>query len=268
MKLFKLFTERNGTSNFIGSQPSEIPVRNRQETGYRTSRSGNHQCYPNRNMSDNTEFIITISKEQLGKLPSAHFNGKIKLIDKPEDVAEAVRALRKAPLIGFDTETRPSFHKGQLHSVALLQLSTENCCYLFRINILGLQSELKSILEDENVKKIGLSTHDDFHNLNRVEPIEPSGFIELQDYVAQFHIKDRSLSKIYGILFKERISKGQRLTNWEAPELSEYQQSYAALDAYACLRIYDYLMSGQFIPEESPYKMIPEPEETEPTTLE
>ncbi len=212
---------------------------------------------PDQIMTDLNNFTIGISKKELGELPAAHFDGAIKVIDRPEDVAEAVAELRHAGIVGFDTETRPSFQKGQLHTVALLQLSTATCCYLFRINMLGLQDEIRDFLEDEGVMKIGLSTHDDFHNLNRIAKIVPRGFFELQHYVSQFRIEDKSLSKIYAILFGERISKGQRLTNWEAPELSIHQQAYAALDAFACLKIYRFLKEGKFKPDQSTYKKYP-----------
>ncbi len=201
-------------------------------------------------------YKIAISKQQLADMPAANFPGEVILIDRPEDVPDAVGYLRSAAVIGFDTETRPTFQKGQFHSVALLQLSTDDRCFLFRLNILGMPDEIRSLLEDEKVSKIGLSTHDDFLNLKRICPLTPGGFIELQNYVGEFHIADKSLSKIYGILFGQRISKGQRLTNWEAPELTAYQQGYAALDAYACLKIYSFLKSGQFSPDNSPFKVM------------
>lgn len=206
-------------------------------------------------MQTDNDFTLSIAKDHLSALAATHFNGDIRLIDKPEDVREAINAIRSAGTVGFDTETRPSFQKGQLHSVALLQLSTEDCCWLFRLNMIGMPDEIKDLLEDRNVRKIGLSIHDDFHNLRRIRPVEPQGFIELQDYTRRYHIADKSLTKIYAILFGSRISKGQRLTNWEASELSVYQQSYAALDAYACLKIYNYLESGQFDPARSPFRI-------------
>ena len=90
--------------------------------------------------------------------------------------------------------------------------------------------------------------------MRRLEPeLDPQGFIDLQEYVKYFHISDISLQKIYAIIFGERISKTQRLTNWEAPTLTEAQQTYAAIDAWACLRLYRRLRSGNFHPDESPY---------------
>lgn len=200
---------------------------------------------------------VTISKEALASLPAADFKGKIFVIDSPDKVAEAIDRLREAPLIGFDTETRPSFRKGLIYNVALIQLATPDACYLFRTNLIGYPQELISLLEDPDILKVGLSIHDDFHNLRRVTPIEPAGFIDLQPFVKEFKIADISLTKLYGILFGKRISKGQRLTNWEANELSEPQQAYAALDAYACINIYNYLKEGKFSPRESKYLTLP-----------
>lgn len=196
---------------------------------------------------------ITISKEQLSKLPTASFSGSIRLIDQPEKISEAINDLKSAKIIGFDTETRPSFKKGHLYTVSLLQLSTLTTCYLFRLNRIGLHPELIKLLEDESYLKVGLSIHDDFHSLRRIAPLEPAGFIDLQQYVKPYLISDNSLSKIYAILFGERISKGQRLTNWEAEHLTSAQQSYAALDALACIKIYNHLNNGAFYPYTSPY---------------
>lgn len=202
-------------------------------------------------------FIISIPKDKLAALPAAHYDGEICIVDKEEQLEEAIAELRKSPVIGFDTETRPSFKKGHLNKVSLVQLSTHSKCFLFRINLTGLPQSLINLLEDESIMKIGLSTHDDFHNLNKLQPLQPGGFIELQNYVKQFRIADNSLTRIYGILFGKRVSKGQRLTNWEAEQLTQAQQHYAALDAKACIDIYDFLSQGNFSPSSSPYLTLP-----------
>ncbi|MDE6329671.1 MAG: 3'-5' exonuclease domain-containing protein 2 [Muribaculaceae bacterium] len=201
---------------------------------------------------------LSISKAELAKLPAADYHGEIHMVDSPDLVDAAVNALSKADIIGFDTETRPSFKKGQSHQVALLQLATRTDCYLFRLNIIGLPAPVKSILEDESLLKIGVSLHDDFHNLHRLHDLTPKGFIDLQPYVKKFGIADNSLSRIYGILFDRRISKGQRLTNWESPSLTPAQQAYAAFDALSCIQIYDYLQSGGFDPYNSKYIVSPQ----------
>ena len=171
--------------------------------------------------------FLSINKTQLSALPQAHFKGEIRVVDHEQGIIEAIAELRKSNTIGFDTETGPSFRKGQINSVALVQLSTRSVCFLFRINITGLSQHIIDLLEDENILKIGLSVHDDFHNLNKITHISPKGFIDLQNYVKEYEIADNSLSRIYGIVFGERVSKGQRLTNWEAEYLTPSQQCYA-----------------------------------------
>ena len=138
-------------------------------------------------------------------------------------------------------------------SVALLQLSTESDAFLIRLNKTGIPAPLKQYLEDPNIIKVGLSTTDDFHQLTRICDVHPAGFVELQQLVKEYHIADMSLQKIYAILFQQKISKGQQLTNWEAPTLTDAQQRYAAIDAWACLRIYEYLQADAFVPELSPF---------------
>lgn len=207
--------------------------------------------------------ILTISKEQLSGLPTAQFNGEIRLIEDEKEIDDAVKKLREAGIIGFDTETRPSFRKGMTNQVSLIQLSTMSTCYLFRINHVGLSQQIIDLLEDSSVLKIGLSVHDDFHNLNKITTIYPAGFIELQNYVKEYMIADNSLSRIYALIFGKRISKGQRLTNWEAEHLTPSQQMYAALDALACIQIYDCLSNGKFDPLKSEYLTFPETETEE-----
>lgn len=195
----------------------------------------------------------SITKTELAELPAETFKGKIKVIDSENGLDEALGILSNSRLIGFDTETKPTFKRGERHTVALIQLSTLEESFLFRINKLGVPDGLISILEDENIIKIGLSIHDDFINLHKICNVEPRGFIDLQNYVKEYKIDDNSLSRIYGILFDKRISKGQRLSNWEAPELTKHQQEYAALDATACITIYQHLTTVGFDYSKSKY---------------
>lgn len=201
------------------------------------------------------DYKIAICKEAISTLPQVHYSGGIIVVDTMDKARVALRELSRARLVGFDTETRPSFRKGQLHKVALMQLATDDFCFLLRLNVLGIFDGLKEFLENPAITKIGLSIHDDFSVMRRSADFHPEGFIELQDYVKRYGIADISLQKIYAIVFGECISKGQRLTNWEAPELTEHQQAYAAIDAWACLRLYRYFESGAFDPAISPYKV-------------
>ncbi len=183
----------------------------------------------------------TIDKEALKDLPKASFPGKIHVVQTPQEAERAVTFLRQCSMVGIDSETRPSFSKGKPHKVALLQVSSEDHCFLFRLNLTGLTLPIINLLESPNITKIGLSLKDDLMMLHKRAPFEAHACIELQEYVRPFGIEDKSLQKIYGILFGEKISKAQRLTNWEADTLTEPQKLYAATDAWACLNIYNRL---------------------------
>lgn len=198
-------------------------------------------------------FSISISKEQLSGLPTVAFPGTITVLENIDDAIEALRFLNTCDTVGFDTETKPNFRKGQTNTVSLIQVSTLDHSFLFRLNKLGFFPELREFMETDRVVKVGLSLRDDFHVLHRIAEFEPAGFIDLQDVVKNYHITDSSLQKIYGIIFNGRISKNQRLSNWEAAELSQSQKIYASIDAWACLRIYDCLKDGEFDPAESVY---------------
>ncbi len=211
---------------------------------------------------------LSISREQLSSLPTVTYPGLIKVVDTAEEALAALEAISRYRVVGFDTETKPSFRKGRTNKVALIQISTGGCCFLFRINKFGLIPELREFMENHNIKKVGLSLKDDFHVLHRVQTFNPDSFIDLQNYVKNFRITDCSLQKIYGIIFNERISKSQRLSNWEASMLTEPQQIYASIDAWACLRIYNHLASGKFNPDESPYLKSVETEENIPKTTD
>ncbi len=184
---------------------------------------------------------ISITKEEIAELPIEEFKGRIFVVLTEKETERAVDYLMKFPLLGFDTETRPSFRKGQRHKVALMQLSTDDTCFLFRLNRIGIPAPLERLLASPEVKKIGLSLRDDFGALRKRSDMEPSNFVDLQNIVGDYGIDAASLQKIYAIIFKKKISKGQRLTNWEADVLTEAQKKYAALDAWACLEIYEHL---------------------------
>lgn len=199
-------------------------------------------------MENDTPNKIKISKEIIATLPIETFPGKIVVIDNERDADNAVLQLNNERIIGFDTETRPTFKKGKSNHVALIQLSTHDTCYLFRINRIGFTPAIKNLLENESLLKVGISLKDDFCMLNRLNGGQfiPRNFIELQKFAKKYNIEDQSLQKIYGIVIGKKISKGQRLSNWEADHLTENQQLYAATDAWSCIKIYEVLKSGKF----------------------
>lgn len=185
-----------------------------------------------------TEFNNNITKEDINLLPVVATDNQIIVVATPEQVEAAINDLENGDLIGFDTETKPSFRKGERNTVSLLQLSNAKRCYLFRLQKIGRNDRIKTFLENPKVRKVGLSVRDDFRALSRWMEMAPMNFIELQFYVKAFGIEQMGLQKIFAIIFHRKISKRQQLSNWEAPHLSDAQQLYAATDAWACREIY------------------------------
>ena len=184
----------------------------------------------------------TITKAEIAAMPKVLFPGRIFVIYTESEAEKAVAYLKDQRIVGVDTETRPSFKRGTTHKVALLQISTQDTCFLFRLNRIGMPDSLQEFLMSDTLK-IGLSLKDDFNSLRKREDVHPDrgNWIELQDYVGRFGIADRSLQKIFANLFGQKISKSQRLSNWEAEVLSEGQKLYAAPDPWACVEIYNCL---------------------------
>ncbi len=186
----------------------------------------------------------TITKEEIAQLPVVLFEGRIITIDTMSDLESAVAYLSAQPMIGIDTETRPAFKKGVVYNVSLLQFSTLDTCFLFRLNRIGFPPSLIYLFESKSVKKIGLSLQDDFGKLKKMGSFKEQSVVELQQFVKKYQIQDISLQKVYALLFDQKISKSQRLTNWDADVLTEQQKRYAATDAWACLRIYNELLNN------------------------
>lgn len=184
----------------------------------------------------------TLTKAEIAELPKVQFPGRIFLVYTEADAEKAVEYLNMQSIVGVDTETRPSFKRGKSHKVALLQIATTDTCFLFRLNCIGMPESLQNFLAND-ILKIGLSLKDDFRMLSHRKDVhaEEGNWIELQDYVGRFGIEDRSLQKIFANLFGQKISKTQRLSNWEAETLTESQMNYAATDAWACVEIYNCL---------------------------
>ena len=181
-------------------------------------------------------------KGLIAELPVAAFEGRIIVILTAGETERAVRYLLTHPLLGIDTETRPSFKRGHQYTVSLLQVSTPDTCFLFRLNHTGLTPALRQLLEDETVVKVGLSLHDDINSLHRLGDFTPQRFVDIQSLVGQMGIEDLSLQKLYANFFGQKISKRQQLSNWEADILNDKQKLYAATDAWACINLYEELV--------------------------
>ena len=184
----------------------------------------------------------SISNDELAELPLSSFEGIIHVIENHEDLGLALEYLSSQSILGFDTETRPAFKKGQIYPVSLLQLSTSDQAFLFRINKIGLPAGLIKVLASPKILKIGVAIRDDIKILQRIVPFKPGGFIELQDLVKDYGIENFSLKKLSAIILGFRISKSARLTNWDVPELTEQQLIYGATDAWVSVEIYKKLL--------------------------
>ncbi|RUT73446.1 3'-5' exonuclease [Ancylomarina longa] len=189
-------------------------------------------------------FQKSITKEEVNKMPLQAFDGEIIMVDQYEELYEAIQYLKKYPILGFDTETRPSFKKGKMNDVALLQLAANSKTFLFRLNKIGLPVELTDLLGNPDILKVGAAIKDDIRGLQKINDFDANGFLELQQYVSKFGIESFSLKKLSAIVLKFRISKRQQVSNWEAEILSPGQLRYAATDAWVSLKIFETLKSN------------------------
>ena len=197
-------------------------------------------------------FVHKIAKDLVHWLPITQFDGEVFVIDHPEQVASAVAYLKKQKIVGVDTESRPSFKRGVHYPTALLQIATEERCYLFRLTAIGLPEEVAQLFSDNNIIKVGLAFKDDLNGLKRLHDFKPRNCIDLQSIVGRYGILELGLQKIFAICFSKKISKSQQLTNWENAVLTPEQARYASTDAWATLLIYKELMQTQpLAPEEA-----------------
>ncbi len=206
-------------------------------------------------------YKISISPEEINAMPPGAFPGKIKVIDSVGlDFFLAVKYLNKQKIIGFDTESRPTFSAGQPHyGVSLLQLSGADKAYLFRIKLMkGIPGPLRKILSNPDILKVGAAVNDDVRGLEKHHNFEPKAFVDLQKIVWEYGIKDKSVKKMAAIILGIKISKTQQLSNWEAETLSKMQQAYAATDAWVCREMYLKLLDSEKHPL-TPEQMLPNP---------
>jgi ribonuclease D len=191
---------------------------------------------------ENNKYLETITIEEIQEYDLSWFKGEIVVVDNPAVFNRIIKQLREEKILGFDTETRPTFRKGRKNKVSLIQLASGDLACLFRINKIGLPVELLKILANPGVTKVGVAIHDDIRFLKKVRKFNPEGFVDLQGFVKDFGIKCSGLKKLTAIVLGFRISKRQQVTDWEAEELSDPQKIYAATDAWVCRAIYKKLI--------------------------
>ena len=189
------------------------------------------------NLKPNT-FATHIAKTAIQDLPLTYFEGEVVMVDRPEQVAEAAAYLNQFTILGVDTEARPSFKRGVHYPTALVQISTQERCYLFRLTHVGLPVEIAEIFANPAICKVGLAFKDDITGLRRRRDFKPANCVDLQSIVCKYGIMELGLQKIFAIIFGKKISKSQQLTNWENSHLTPEQARYASTDAWATLSIY------------------------------
>ena len=195
-------------------------------------------------------FVHRISKELVHWMPVAQFTGEVIVVDEIDKIKDAIDYLSGQKLLGIDTESRPSFSRGVHYPTALVQVATEERCYLFRLNRIGMPMGLIRIFTNPKICKVGLAFRDDLNGLRRLHNFTPKNCVDIQQLVTGYGILDLGLQKIFAICFGKKISKAQQLTNWENPTLSPEQARYASTDAWATLLIYKELMQTQPLSEQ------------------
>ncbi|MDH5397716.1 MAG: 3'-5' exonuclease domain-containing protein 2 [Cyclobacteriaceae bacterium] len=191
-------------------------------------------------------FKETISNEEIMPLPLVSFEGKIHVVNTLEKQEKVIKALLNEEVLGFDTETKPTFKKGVTHEVALVQLATRTDAWLFRVFMSGIGEGMISLFEDPKIKKLGIAIDDDLIALNRYKPFTPQGFVSFEKTVKDLGIQSNGLRKLAAIILSKRISKSAQVSNWEEERLSDKQLKYAATDAWICLEMYFELVENKW----------------------
>jgi ribonuclease D len=186
---------------------------------------------------------INITPEEINSLPLKTFDGKTSVISEPEKLPKIISEISKYEVVGFDTETRPSFKKGQVYKVSLLQLAIPKKVFLIRINYTGVTEEIASLFADPKIIKTGVGIRDDIKALQKLRPFEPAGVFDLSTLAKQAGLQVESVKKLTALLLGFRISKSAQTSNWEVPTFTQKQIEYAATDAWVCLELYGKLKS-------------------------
>jgi len=192
------------------------------------------------------EYKTFISKEEINELPLLEFEGRLEVVENLDHASRAIKELSEHKILGFDTETRPSFTKGEVYQVAMLQLASPEATYLFRLNKISLPLELANLLADPNITKAGVAIRDDLKGLQKLNHFDPGGFVDIAKVVEKRGFTSLGLRALAGIFLGIRLSKAAKVTNWERSNLTEAQLTYAALDAVVGLRIFEKLLEGDF----------------------
>lgn len=192
-------------------------------------------------------YASTISSDEINALELKKYEGKVNIITTAGDISKALKKITKEKVVGFDTETKPAFKRGEYNHVSLIQIATEKEVFLIRVNITGLTEELIAFLENKNILKIGVALRDDIKDLRKLRDFKPGGFVELNKVVTEIGIESNGLRKLTAIILGFRISKSAQISNWESEKLTDKQIYYAATDAWVCLKMYQELVGKGYL---------------------
>ena len=184
------------------------------------------------------KLLRRMSAEEINAMPLCHYEGPVRLVRTAQELAEALTDIRRQEVLGFDTETRPTFRKGKVNDPSLVQIATETMVYLVQLAWLPLEESLCSVLADERILKAGVGIRDDMRELTRLHPFAPAGLVDLGSVARAHRLSTQGLRTLAANLFGLRISQGSQCSNWSLMELSQKQIDYAATDAWISRRIF------------------------------
>jgi ribonuclease D len=185
-----------------------------------------------------TTFPTTIAKADVNALPLARYEGPISLVADTRAAHAAVDYLRDEALVGFDTESRPSFRRGDNHPVALLQMAGAERVYLFQLHLLDNLDPVLALLADPAIRKAGVAIRDDIKKLQELGDFTPRNFVEISDLSRRLEVSNTGLRNLSAMFLGYRVSKGAQVTNWARPDLTQPQITYAATDAWISRLLY------------------------------
>lgn len=192
-------------------------------------------------------FPLSISKDEVMELPLKHYEGKIVMAANDQQIEEALQEINQSEIVGFDTEAKPTFVKGQIRNIGLIQVATENKVFLLRVHKVGVSDALHKFLENDKLLKVGIGLKDDFNLLDRLRSFTPQGFLDLNDTFEELGAESIGARNLAAMILEIRISKSAQTSNWEVEQLSQKQLNYAATDAWICLEIYEKLKYWGYI---------------------
>lgn len=183
-------------------------------------------------------FKKEITQEEINQLPLFRYHGQVELICQDEQIEPALEALKGEKILGFDTETRPAFKKGESYSPALLQLATSQKVFIFQLQKLNDLAPIMELLSSSKSKKVGVAIGDDLRKLKEMHPFEPKACVEITTLSQNLEIKPNGLRALAGLLLNYRVSKGAQTSNWGNARLTKAQIIYAATDAWVSRELY------------------------------